>query len=255
MGGASAATPGPPSIPGLTTSLNYDSPNKTQTHLLEEGTMAGINTVNQQPSVRPKPTVQFTRFTVPPLQYHTPARPTGEQPIDFGLGSQLIPPPVMLSPYTNCHTASAYVPSLPAPGTPMQAPSLCCDIRPTTGPNEQAEKSEYSPPTPLTSHIAVQTTMAAALPHQASGHGVTATLSPPNLPRPNFPEKQILQQPPMDHPVLSPYPLQGALPSSQPHTSNVYSTPVPQAPMPSFRTPHTTNAMNSSSTAEHTCQG
>ena len=219
--GLTAATSGPPT-PVPATTHSYDSPSRTHTHFPSEG----ASTSHQQPSVRSKLTTQFLRSPTQQLQYHTPVR----LPTDFGLGAQLTPSPPILSPYTDPRAAPAQVSTLPAPVTPSATPPV------------------FQP--------AVHITMPPVLlPQTSVQRPPTVTLPPQSPPYPNFPETQVIQQPTMNQPAVSPYPTQVYQPSPQVPTSDTVPLPAPQAPMLSFPTPHTMNTMNNPSTAEQTSQG
>lgn len=144
------------------------------THLSSEGAC----TSNQQSSMRSKLTTQFSRSLSQQLQDHTSVR----QPTDSRLGTQLTPGLPMLSPYTDACSAPAQVSTLPALVTPSATPPV---FQPT-----------------------VQTTIAPALLPQTSVHRSTATLPTQSLPRPNFLETPVIQQPTMNQSDIYPYPTQ-----------------------------------------------
>lgn len=62
--GPSAVAPGIQPCPRPAAIHNYDSLKRTQIHLLSEGAMADIHTVNQQQPVRLKLTNQFTTLMI-----------------------------------------------------------------------------------------------------------------------------------------------------------------------------------------------
>ena len=221
--GPSAAISSPLPAPGPVTSHSYDSLNRAHTHLSSEGATAG--TSEHEPSVRSKLATQLPRSSSQQLQYHTPVRLL----TDSGLCTQRTPSPPILSPCTNLCAAPAQVSTLSAPLTTSATHPM-------------------SPP-------AVQTTNASAPLSQTNMNRNTAPLPPQSLPRPNFPETQIMQQPIMNQPAIYPYPTQVYQSSPQVPISYADSSPGLQAPMPSFPTPSVISIMDNPSPGVQTPQG
>lgn len=107
------ATSGPPLTPGPIRSHSYDTSRWMHAHLAS----GGPDTSNQLSSVRSELSNQIPRSPTQQLQFQTPVRhSTGAR-----LDTQFIPPPPMLSPYTDPRAGPARVPPLPAHVTPNAA--------------------------------------------------------------------------------------------------------------------------------------
>lgn len=229
-----------------------DTPKRAQPHLLNEGATASASTVDQQSSVKSKLVTQFPSFTGQRLQYHTPIRDL----TDSGLGTQQTPPPTMLSPQTDLGVAPAHAPPLPPYGGQMQVPSHLSEIRPRSVPANQTSQSNHSPLTtaPPVFRPDVQITMPPAFSPQASVHGPTATPAPHVASYPNYPAVHSTQHPTLNQSLNTPYPTMTVPFSPQAYTSHLYSTPAPQAAMPSPLTVQGVGIMNNPSAAEQTLE-